>query len=390
MIYTGITALDEMIGGGVPRGKRVLFSLAPGVEGQQFMFSALKCAHRMGKRCLVVVPHTSAEAFLADLSATPYGMEADDRLIFLDSLSFEEIEANSRTPEAECAAWKEQIDTICRNGPINAIFLYCNRLCDEIGTEHALALFFGRSLKGGATLFVEYLNLYDEEHLDDLTASCLFDLVLSIGEGYGNILFFNHFMVRHVTWTSLPPRQIPYMIREDGSVAPQIPKIVVTGPTDAGKTTFIQTVSENWVSSDRIGISGSATTVAMDFGHPLVSCRGFEITLVGTPGQEHFGPIITHLLTNATGVIFVVDGTRAESLSRGLDILGMVRRMRIPFVVAVNKRELPGQISDATLRTLLRLSERIPLHHISALNREEAMGVIDALIMLITRETFLE
>jgi small GTP-binding protein len=390
MIYTGITALDEMIGGGIPRGKRVLFSLAPGVEGQQFMFSALKSAHRMGKRCLVIVPCTTAYAVRAELSATPYGMETDEQLILLDAGAFEEIEANSRTPEAEREAWKERIDAFCRNGRVDAIFLYCNRLCDQIGTEHALALFFGRSLEEGATLFVEYLNLYDEEHLDDLTASCLFDLVLSIGEGYGNILFFNHFMVRHVEWTSLPARQMPYMIREDGSVAPQIPKIVVTGPVDAGKTTFIQTVSENWVSSDRIGISGSATTVAMDFGHPLVSCRGFDITLVGTPGQEHFGPIINHLLTNATGVIFVVDGTHTESLSRGLDILGTVRRMGIPFVVAVNKRELPGQISDETLRTLLRLSERRPLHHISALDRADAMGVIDALIMLITRETFPE
>jgi len=390
MIYTDITALDEMIGGGVPRGKRVLFSLAPGVEGQQFMFSALKCAHSMGKRCLVIVPYTTAEAFLSDLSATPYGVEADDRMILLDTNTFEEIEARSRTPEAEYAAWEERIDSVCGTTRVDAVFLYCNRLCDEIGTEAALGLFSGRCLKRGATLFVEYLNLYDEEHLDTLTASNPFDLVISIGEGYGNLLFVNHFMVRHVTWTSLPAREIPYVIRENGSVSPQIPKIVVTGPVDAGKTTFIQTVSENWVSSDRIGISGSATTVAMDFGHPLVSCRGFEITLVGTPGQEHFGPIINHLLTNATGVIFIVDGTSVESLSRGLEILGTVRRMRLPFVIAVNKREMPGRLSDATLRTLLHLSGRIPLYHISALNREEAMGVIDALIALITRETFTE
>lgn len=390
MIYTGIAALDEMIGGGVPRGKRVIFSLAPGVEGQQFMFSALRSAHRMGKRSLVVVPHTSAEAFLSDLSATPYRVPADERLVLLDTRDFEEIEARSRTPGAGSLAWKERIEQVCRDGPVDAIFLYCNRLCDEIGTEHALGIFIEGCVKAGATLFVEYLNLYDEDHLDDLVASCPFDLVISIGEGYGDLLFFNHFMVRRVTWTSLPARQIPYQIGDDGSVSPQIPKIVVTGPVDAGKTTFIQTVSEKWVSSDRIGLSGSATTVAMDFGHPLVSCRGFEITLVGTPGQEHFGPIITHLLTNAAGVIFVVDGTRTDSLGRGLEILGTVRRMGIPFVVAVNKRELPGQTPDATLRTLLRLSEQTPLHHISALNREEAMGVIDALIVLITRETFQE
>ncbi|MDK2973686.1 MAG: uncharacterized protein PWP08_57 [Methanofollis sp.] len=390
MIYTGITALDEMIGGGVPAGKRVLFSLAPGVDGQQFMFSTLNCAHRMGKRCLVIVPYTSAEAFLSDLSTTPYGVEHDNRMIILDTNTFEEIEARSRTPEEKFAAWETRIDAVYERTSLDAVFLYCNRLCDDIGTEKALSLFTEWCMRRGATLFVEYLNLYDEKHLDALTASNPFDLVISIGEGYGNLLFVNHFKVRHVTWTSLPVREIPYVIREDGSVSPQIPKIVVTGPVDAGKTTFIQTVSENWVSSDRIGISGSPTTVAMDFGHPLVSCRGFEITLVGTPGQEHFGPIINHLLTNATGVIFIVDGTSVESLCRGMEILETVRQMGVPFVIAVNKREMPGQLSDATLRTIMRLSERTPLSHISALNREEAMGVIDALIVLITRETFME
>lgn len=387
MIYTGIDALDEMIGGGVPKGMRVLFSLAPGVEGQQFLFSTLKCAHSMGKRCLVIVPYATADVFLFDLAATPYGVERDERLMIADTSVFEEIEARCRTPEEEYAAWEAQLDTLCTSKPVDAVFLYCNRLCDEIGAQEVLTLFTEQCVKHGATLFVEYLNLYDEEHLDTVAKSSLFDLVLSVGEGYGNLLFVNHFVVRHVAWTHLPVREIPFVIGDDGRVSPQIPKIVVTGPGNAGKTTFIQTVSENWVSSDRIGTSGSATTVAMDFGHPLVQCRGFEITLVGTPGQEHFGPIIKHLLTNASGVIFVVDGASMESLDRGLEILETVRRLGIPFVIAVNKRELPEQLLNETLRTRLRLSGCTPLYHISALNREEAMGVLDALVVLITRGT---
>jgi hypothetical protein len=39
MISTGVTGLDEMLGSGIPRGSRVLYSLEPGVDGQLFMLS---------------------------------------------------------------------------------------------------------------------------------------------------------------------------------------------------------------------------------------------------------------------------------------------------------------------------------------------------------------
>ncbi|TAJ43404.1 GTP-binding protein [Methanofollis fontis] len=390
MIYTGVEALDEMLGGGVPKGRSVFISLEPGVDGQGFMFSALKSACAMGKRCLVIAPFTTREAFLSDLAATPYRLDAIDRLRFLDSSDYDEIDARAVDEDAWRSSFDARIDRCCSEGGFDAVFIYCNRICDEIGTEETLKLFLSRCRGKKVNLFVEYLNLYDDDHLDDLIAAAPFDLSLSIGEGYGNLLFINHFRIHHAAWTPLPSRQIPFVVRDDGSLSPQIPKIVVTGPVDAGKTTFIQTASETWVSSDRLGMSGSPTTVAMDFGHPLVTCRGFEITLVGTPGQEHFGPIIAHLLTNATGVIFVVDGRCPDDLGRARQILNLVRAKSIPFVMAANKRDLPGMMSEDTIRRLLSLPPDAPVIPISALRREDTMAVIDRLIRLITREPLSE
>ncbi len=70
-------------------------------------------------------------------------------------------------------------------------------------------------------------------------------------------------------------------------------KIVITGPFNAGKTTFIKAVSEITVlSTERRVTEGTElgageTTVAMDFGRITVS-DDVVLYLFGTPGQERF------------------------------------------------------------------------------------------------------
>ena len=74
-----------------------------------------------------------------------------------------------------------------------------------------------------------------------------------------------------------------------GGVKIYIPKILVTGPYHAGKTSFIQSASFRSVSVNRENLEGNnETTVALDFGH--VKLGGFVVELFGTPGQERFDP----------------------------------------------------------------------------------------------------
>jgi small GTP-binding protein len=388
MIPIGIPALDTMLGGGIPAGSLVLVSLAFGVEGQQVLYSALRSAHEEGRHCLVIVPYTTAGAYCAELSGTPYALSSGENLIVLDASVFDEIHGRRAVaPQSDAAEWDALLTSLAADHRVDTVFLYCNRICDALGTGEALALFAAVCRRLGMTLFVEYLNLYDRDHLRALSTRLPFDLVLSVGEGFENFIFLNHFRIEHLGWASAPDIPLPFVVTDDGSLVPHLPKIVVTGPVDAGKTTFIRTLSETSVSSDRIGLSGSPTTVAMDVGHPHVACRGFDLTLMGTPGQEHFGPIIRHLLTNATGVVFMVDGTNAASFDRARAILDEIRKMGAPFIVAVNKGDLPGRVPDGDLRMALALPEETPLYPFSALHREEAMGILDALVCLITRRT---
>jgi signal recognition particle receptor subunit beta len=73
----------------------------------------------------------------------------------------------------------------------------------------------------------------------------------------------------------------------------QTVKMVITGPFSAGKTQFIQSVSEIDVVATERKISSDAervkedTTVAMDFGRITVD-DDLVLYLFGTPGQRRF------------------------------------------------------------------------------------------------------
>src|SRR5512136_2326120 len=97
-------------------------------------------------------------------------------------------------------------------------------------------------------------------------------------------------------------------------------KVVVTGPFNAGKTTFIKAVSEITVLSterqvsDVSGEGSGETTVAMDFGRITVS-DDVVLYLFGTPGQSRFSFMWDTLSEGMLGFVVLLDGTNRESIS---------------------------------------------------------------------------
>ena len=103
----------------------------------------------------------------------------------------------------------------------------------------------------------------------------------------------------------------------------QTVKMVVTGPFSAGKTEFIQSVSEIDVVSTERKISSAAersvkeaTTVAMDFGRITVD-EDLVLYLFGTPGQKRFDFMWEILSEGMLGFIVMVDSTRPETFREG-------------------------------------------------------------------------
>jgi uncharacterized protein len=172
----------------------------------------------------------------------------------------------------------------------------------------------------------------------------------------------------------------------------QTVKMVVTGPFNAGKTEFIQSVSEiNVVSTER-KISSAAekvketTTVAMDFGRITVD-QDLVLYLFGTPGQKRFDFMWEILSEGMLGFIVMVDSTRPETFREARGILETFRAYApTPYVVAANKQDLPDAWELEDIRLALRLSPKVKLLPCVATKKETVKAVLLELLYSILAE----
>jgi signal recognition particle receptor subunit beta len=141
----------------------------------------------------------------------------------------------------------------------------------------------------------------------------------------------------------------------------QTVKMVVTGPFSAGKTEFIQSVSEIDVVSTERKISSAAersvrsTTVAMDFGRITV-----DEDLVFICCLQAEAPTSCKILSKHAWFIVMVDSTRPETFREARSILETFRAYApTPYVVAANKQDKEDAWDMEDMRHALRLDSKV-------------------------------
>ncbi len=155
-----------------------------------------------------------------------------------------------------------------------------------------------------------------------------------------------------------------------------IPKVIITGPYNAGKSTFVRTLSKKSISVDVFN-----TTVALDFG--IIESRGIAAHIFGTPGQKRFDPILPHLAKDTIGVILIVDSTKPETLERAKEMLKKIETHNVFVVVAANKQDLPGALPPEEIKKRLNLGEDVPVVPCVATDEKSVRRVFETLITLI-------
>lgn len=162
----------------------------------------------------------------------------------------------------------------------------------------------------------------------------------------------------------------------------QTVKIVVTGPFSAGKTQFIQTISEIDVVATERKISReeervkAQTTVAMDFGRISVA-DDLVLYLFGTPGQRRFDFMWEILAEGMLGFVVLLDSVKPETFREARSILDTFRAYApVPYVVAANKQDMEDAWEPEDLRIALRIPHEIKVLPCVATDKESVRQVL--------------
>jgi len=162
----------------------------------------------------------------------------------------------------------------------------------------------------------------------------------------------------------------------------QTVKMVVTGPFSAGKTQFIQSISEIDVVETERKITHpeerikDQTTVAMDFGRITVD-EDLVLYLFGTPGQRRFDFMWEILAEGMLGFVVLLDSVRPETFREARHILERFYSFApVPYVVAANKQDLEDAWSPEDLRIAFHIPQEIKVLPCVATDRESVKQVL--------------
>jgi len=166
-------------------------------------------------------------------------------------------------------------------------------------------------------------------------------------------------------------------------------KLVVTGAFNAGKTTFVNTLSHiDAVNTDKTTRQKNearlkpSTTVALDYGRVRLN-KSCNVHLFGTPGQARFDFMHELLADGMHGFIFLIDSTDRQSLKQATDLLALFRqRGHVPYLLVANKTDCHG-LSGAEIRRRLQLPQQQPLVPCVATDKTSVRAVVERLVAMI-------
>jgi small GTP-binding protein len=373
---TGIPVLDGRLQGGFPRPSTLLlFSDKPTekrIFGENFAVQGVKA----GETCLYVDFFRAPQLARGELKR--FGAIDASKLVLVDATSSQMLlpsrEKYHIDDVGNLANVREAIIAATRaERPARIIVDSMEFLMDRFPKEDVLKLWrelITAARAAGAVICFLFINwTLQEQELEEIRA--MSDFVVEFQSSLRGGIVRNSMRISQMAEAGIRTNWIPYMFKDLFGLTVYFPRILVTGPFNAGKSTVVKSLSEKAVSIDRMG-----TTVAFDYGN--VNITGIEAEVFGTPGQERFEFIFKIFAREVSGVLLVVDATRPEELGRARQMLDLVGP-RIPYVVLANKSDLPGALSASEIGQRMGLEPDLPVIPTVA---TENKGVRDAIVIL--------
>jgi hypothetical protein len=357
----GIGKLDQDLNG-IPSKKSVLLAASPAVGNEVFGYQIIYNNILHKNRVLLYLNRTSPQSYLTEMKE--YDFKADSDLVIIDSYSnitgVESQESPTRRiikNPADKEEIREKLSQELDKGYDLVLLDSLSLLIDSFDFEYAVSLIdlINSKLqkKGGASVLLFTNWDYGENDVKKLSGKVNAEIDIKGIEK--RVIFGQYFAVIKCDWIKEKKfSSALFKAVKPGGIKIYFPKILVTGPTDAGKTSFIHSASKDAVSVDRLG-----GTIALDHGN--LDFEGYKADLFGTPGQERFDPLLRLLGGEAIGVILIIDSTRPDQFPRAIEMLRKTETYGLPIVVVANKANLPGALSVEDLREKLHVGKEFPL-----------------------------
>ncbi|MCW4005774.1 MAG: ADP-ribosylation factor-like protein [Candidatus Bathyarchaeota archaeon] len=383
-IPTGVPIVDNLLDGGMSKGSSVLLRAHPLADPFTLAVQFLHNRLNDGGVGLYFVNNKSPASVVEESVAASLpldGFKRDGKLFFVDAYSalfgLKSSEsygvANAYDPSSVSKVVSQALSECSSKGKVFMVYDSLNTSLDESG-ETIL-----NEIQTWKKIAIAYDAILCFIHTEWNYPPQISDAIKNLFPNIVDLITLERIIATQVVTVTknqgnpVATKMIPITKTITGGVKGYIPKILVTGPFHAGKTTIVHTLSTRAVSVQRMG-----TTVALDFGH--VDHRGFTLDLFGTVGQPRFDPVLERMGGEALGAVLVVDSTKPEEFTRAKEMMKKAGVYGLPYVIAANKQDLPDALSTDEIRKKMNVSPETAIVGTVGSDKETVLKALDILL----------
>jgi uncharacterized protein len=366
MKKTHIPKLDDFLGGGIPEGSSILFSAVPGVECEAFGYQILNGIMEEGNKGFIFTNVTEPNNIIYEFKNYGWDIEKylnEGNIFFVDGSSkFIGLPSIGKYSIDEINQVEGVVIKAIENIP-NGVGVINNlsTLIDYLDEDQIINTInkWNKHAKANNTILVYIFTKWDykPELIQNINNNV--DAVVSLNSIEERVIIGQGFMVTSASWNHPDNNMVLFFVLQPGGIKIYIPKILVTGPYNAGKSSFVKSISKESVSVDRMAFEKFPTTIAMDIGH--VEYEGFVADIFGTPGQERFDLMLDVLAKEAVGAFILIDSSAPQTFGRAKEMINKTQAEAIPKIIVANKQDLPGALSPEKIRDVMKLDNTIPI-----------------------------